>query len=272
MRQSRCRNLQLLLACSGRLFFLICPAGTQAAAQQQTGFLDRTVPLAGKPVRYQVYVPFDYPSRQDWPVILFLHGAGERGTDGLRQTQVGLGPAIRRSQDRFPAIVVMPQAPPESIWRGTVAEMSVAALEQTTKEFRVDRSRTYVVGLSMGGYGAWTLALKHPRRFAAIVAVCGGILPPGHLTELDAGLREKDPYAELARRLGGTPVWLFHGARDSLVPPEESRRIHKAFNKAGYKINYTEYPDVGHESWIPAFGDPMLWDWLFQQRRSGPDE
>ena len=250
------------------LFFLPLLAGSRAAGQQQTGFLDRTVLFGGKPARYQVYVPFDYTSKREWPVILFLHGAGERGTDGLLQTQVGLGAAIRKSPDRFPAIIVMPQAPPESIWRGTVAEMSLGALEQATKEFRGDRTRTYVVGLSMGGYGAWTLALKHPSKFAAIVAVCGGILPPSHFTQLDVALREKDPYAELARRLGGTPAWLFHGAQDSLAPPEESRRIHKAFNQASYKINYTEYPDVGHESWDPAFGDPMLWDWLFQQRRS----
>ena len=253
------------------LFLLTLLPGSLAAAQQQTGFLDRTVALGGKPVRYQVYVSFDYASKREWPVILFLHGAGERGTDGLRQTQVGLGAAIRKSPDRFPAIIVMPQAPPESIWRGRVAEMSLASLEQTTKEFRGDKTRTYVVGLSMGGYGAWTLALKHPSRFAAIVAVCGGILPPSHFTQLDAGLREKDPYGELARRLGGTPVWLFHGAQDSLVPPEESRRIHRAFNQAGYKINYTEYPDVGHESWDPAFGDRMLWDWWFEQRRSARD-
>ena len=251
------------------LFCLVMLAGSRAAAQQQTGFLDRTVEMGGKPVRYQVYVPFNYRSTREWPVILFLHGAGERGSDGLRQTQVGLGRAVRMTADRFPAIIVMPQAPADSIWRGTVADMSLAALERTIGEFKGDRSRTYIVGLSMGGYGAWTLALRDPRRFAAIVAVCGGILPPDHFTELEAGLREKDPYAELARRLGGTPVWLFHGARDSLVPPEESRRIHKAFNQAGYKINYTEYADVGHESWDPAFADPMLWDWLFRQRQAG---
>jgi predicted peptidase len=250
------------------LFLLTSFAGGPAAAQQQTGFLDRSVQLGGKPVRYQVYVPFDFTSKREWPVILFLHGAGERGADGVRQTQVGLATAIRQSRERFPAIIVMPQAPSESIWRGTVADMALAALEQATREFRGDRSRTYVVGLSMGGYGAWTLALRHPRKFAAIVAVCGGIVPPGHFTELDAGLREKDPYAELARRLGGMPVWLFHGAQDSVVPTDESRRIHKAFNQAGFKINYTEYPGVGHESWDHAFAEPMLWDWLFQQRRS----
>ena len=270
MRRSRCCGFQLLLACSASLLFLVAFAGTRAAAQE-TGFLDRTVGLAGKRVRYQVYVPFDYTRSRDWPVILFLHGAGERGTDGLRQTEVGLGAAIRRSRDRFPAIVVMPQAPPESIWRGRVAEMSLAALDQTTKEFRVDRSRIFLVGLSMGGYGAWTLGLKHPEKFAAIVAVCGGILPPSHLTALDVGLRETDPYGELAGRLGGTPVWLFHGAQDSVVPVEESRRIHKAFHQAGFRINYTEYPHLGHESWDAAFSDALLWDWLFRQRKSEKD-
>jgi predicted peptidase len=256
----------------GSLAFVITSlAAHTVAAQQPTGFLDRTVAFGGKPLRYQVYVPFEYASKREWPVILFLHGAGERGTDGLRQTQVGLGAAVRLWADRFPAIIVMPQSPPDSIWRGTVAEMALAALEQATREFRGDRRRTYVVGLSMGGYGAWTLALKHPTRFAALVAVCGGILPPGHFTQLDAGLKGKDPYAELARRLGGTPAWLFHGALDSLVPPDESRRIHQAFNRAGHTINYTEYPDVGHESWDPAFADSMLWNWLFQQRRSGTD-
>ena len=270
MRQNMPSVPQPVLAVGGSLMLLISLAGSRMAAQQQTGFLDRTVAMAGKPVRYQVYVPLEYRAGiGEWPVILFLHGAGERGSDGLRQTGIGLGAAIRHSPDRFPAIVVMPQAPPESIWRGTVADMSLAALEQTTKEFKVDRSRTYVVGLSMGGYGAWTVALKHPKKFAAIVAVCGGILPPSHFTELDAGLREKDPYAELARRLGGIPVWLFHGAQDSVVPAGESRRIHKAFHQAGFRVNYTEYPNVGHESWDAAFSDALLWDWLFQQRRSG---
>ena len=161
----------------------------------------------------------------------------------------------------------MPQAPPDSIWRGAVAEAAAAALEATVKEFRGDRRRIYLVGLSMGAYGSWTMALKRPRMFAAIVAVCGGLLPPTHFTELEVELRGSDRYAELARRLAHIPVWLFHGALDSLVPPVESRRIHSAFHNAGAKSNYTEYPDVGHESWDPAFADPMLWQWLFQQRR-----
>jgi predicted peptidase len=240
---------------------------TIAQAQQETGFLNRRVVLGGSTSRYQVYLPQDYTRAREWPVILFLHGAGERGTDGLRQTQTGLGTAVRLQPDRFPAVLVMPQAPPDSIWRGTVAEAAVAELETAIKEFRGDRRRIYLVGLSMGAYGSWTMALKRPRMFAALVGVCGGLLPPSHFTELEVELRESDRYAELARRLAHIPVWLFHGALDSLVLPAESRRIHAAFHKAGAKSNYTEYPDVGHESWDPAFADPMLWQWLFQQRR-----
>jgi predicted peptidase len=261
------RFLQLTCPARAGPAFLLASLVTPAAAQQETGFLNRRVTLGGSTLRYQVYVPHDYTRGREWPVILFLHGAGERGSDGLRQTQVGLGTAVRQQPDRFPALVVMPQAPPDSIWRGTVAEAAVAALEAAVKEFRGDRRRIYLIGLSMGAYGAWTMGLKRPRMFAAIVAVCGGLLPPAHFTELEVELRESDRYAELARRLAHIPVWLFHGALDSLVLPVESRRIHAAFHNAGAKSNYTEYPDVGHESWDPAFADPMLWQWLFRQRR-----
>ena len=238
------------------------------AAQQETGFLNRTVNIGGKPVRYQVYVPLDYTPAKNWPVILFLHGAGERGTDGLRQTQVGLGTAIRENARWFPAIVVLPQAPPGKIWGGDVGEWALAALEQSIGEFHGDRTRLYLTGISMGGYGAWTLALYHPKMFAAIVAVCGGVLPPTHFKQLGVPLSDPDPYAGVAQRLAGTPAWLFHGAADSVVPVTESRRVHGAFEKAGSPVNYTEYPGVGHNSWDPAFSDSKLWEWLFVQRRA----
>jgi len=237
-------------------------------AQQETGFLNRTVSIAGRSARYQVYVPFDYTPAKQWPAILFLHGAGERGTDGLRQTQVGLGTAIRQNARWFPAIVVLPQAPPDSIWGGSAGEGALAALEQSIREFHGDRTRLYLTGLSMGGYGVWKLAQRHPTMFAAIVAVCGGLLPPAHFKRLGVPLSDPDPYAGVAQRLAGTPAWLFHGAADSVVPVTESRRIHAAFEKAGSPVNYTEYPGVGHNSWDPAFSDSKLWEWLFVQRRA----
>src|SRR3989442_383349 len=134
------------------LFLLV---GIAASIQQvQTGFLDRNITVGGRAYHYQVYVPADYQTKPSWPAILFLHGAGERGNDGLLQTNVGLGPAIRQNPARYPAIVVFPQVPPDSQWVGTPADMAVAALQQTMREFHVDPSRVYLTGLSMGGHGS----------------------------------------------------------------------------------------------------------------------
>jgi predicted peptidase len=246
---------------------LLAPLIRPVEAQQETGFLNRVVSVSGRPVRYQVYVPVDFTPERRWPVILFLHGGAQRGTDGVRQTQTGLSTAVRQHPDWFPAIVVLPQAPEDSLWLGSVAETALAALEQSVTEFRGDRSRLYLTGLSLGGYGVWALALKRPTTFAAIVAVCGGLVRPRRFTQQDIGLQESDPYRELARRLTGTPVWLFHGALDSTVSPQESRRIYGAFRQAGSPVKYTEYPGIGHNSWDPAFSDLRLWRWLLQQRK-----
>jgi len=158
------------------LFLLF--AGPVQAQRVETGFLDRTVTLAGQSYRYQVYVPADYPTKATWPLILFLHGAGERGADGLLQTTVGLGPAIRRDAKRFLALVVFPQAPLDSQWVGMPAEMALAALAQTMLEFHVDRDRVYLTGLSMGGHATWCLAYRHLELFAAVVPICGWVPDP----------------------------------------------------------------------------------------------
>ncbi|CAN5223609.1 hypothetical protein BH23GEM2_BH23GEM2_20120 [soil metagenome] len=122
------------------------------AQQAETGFLNRTVTLSGVQHRYQVYVPAAYAgSDQRWPVILFLHGAGERGADGLRQTLVGLPAQIRESPSRYPALVVMPQVPEDSSWIGLYSDVAIAALDRTLAEFRADPDRVYLTGLSMGG-------------------------------------------------------------------------------------------------------------------------
>src|SRR2546426_2385957 len=152
------------------LFLLL---GIAASLQQvQTGFLDRNITVSGKSYHYQVYVPADYTAKPSWPAILFLHGAGERGDDGLLQTNVGLAPAIRQNPSRYPAIVVFPQVPRDSQWVGTPGEMAVAALQQTMREFHVDPTRVYLTGLSMGGHGTWYVAYRHPELFAAVGPVC----------------------------------------------------------------------------------------------------
>lgn len=241
------------------LFVLAAPS----AALAETGFLDRTVKVDGKDYAYQVYVPRK-PIAGPKPIILALHGAGERGSDGLLQTEVGLGGAIRRHPERWPAIAVFPQAPDGQLWLGGPAKVAMAALAAAEREFRTDPDRVYLVGLSMGGNGTWRLAYENPGRFAALVPVCGFA---GSFRGLPPVAAAPDPYAGLAQRIAGTPVWIVHGAVDSVVPVEESRKMFAALQAAGAQVTYKELPGVNHNSWDPGFADEALPAWLFQQRR-----
>ena len=241
----------------------------QGSARVQTGFLDRAVEISGKSFRYQVYVPIDFRSKKSWPVVLFLHGSGERGSDGLIQTNVGLPTAIRLNRSRFPFVVVIPQCSEDSTWSTPEMEaQAMAALEATIKEFHGDRTRVYLTGLSMGGYGAWQFAIDHPGRFAALVPICSGVLPPSDWMDLRVKLPAEskgDPYAEVARLVGKTPVWIFHGDADDSVPVEEARHMAAALKAAGANYKYTEYPGVGHNSWDKAYAEPDLVSWLLAQ-------
>ncbi len=247
-------------------------SSSASARKTDTGFLDRTITVAGESYRYQVYLPQAFDKHKAWPVILFLHGYGERGDDGLFQTDVGIGHAIRKSADRWPFIIVMPQCRAEdhTVWPDPAMEsQAMAALDASLKEFHGDRTRVYLTGISMGGFGTWDLAAKYPTRFAAFVPICGGIrahpaLPVLHVT-LAADAKITDPYAETAKRIGKTPVWIFHGADDPSVPVEESRKMAAALKAAGGNVKYTEYPGTGHPSWVKAYAEPGLTDWLLAQ-------
>ncbi len=256
---------------AGGLIMMLFNAAVTAAGGHATGFLDRTLTQDGRAHRYQVYVPPDFTPDRTWPVILFLHGSGERGDDGLRQTQVGLPAAIRWSRDRFAAIVVMPQLPAGCTWTGDMAEMALATLEAAVAEFHGDADRLYLTGLSLGGYGTWLLAAEHPGKFAAVAPVCGGVVPPPggatSVVQLPATVGLADPYAETARLVGATPTWIFHGADDTVIPVSESRRMAAALRAAGNEAHFTEYPGVGHGAWDPAYGDQDFWAWLFAQNR-----
>lgn len=237
----------------------------------ETGmFLQRSVRVGGVERRYGVFVPARRADGASLPTILFLHGTGERGDDGDKPTRVGIGPYLRRHAEDFPALVVFPQAPDGQDWNGTAAEIAFAALDAASAEFGGDARRTYLTGLSMGGYGTWELALMQPRRFAALVPVCGGLTAPRAERNLTVTpLRgEADPPTALAQRLKHVPTWIFHGAKDDVVPPRESRAVFAALKAAGGQVRYTEFPDANHNSWDPAYSEtPALWDWLFAQRR-----
>jgi len=245
-------------------------AALPARARVQTGFLDRTLTIVEHTYHYQVYVPADYHSKKSWPVILFLHGAGERGSDGLLQTDVGIGHAIRQNPSRFPFIVVFPQCPREKIWgEPDMQSLAMGALDAAITEFHADRARVYLTGLSMGGFGTWETAARNPGRFAAIAPVCGGVQPIKEWPQLRVILVDDpkitDPFAELASKIGKTPVWIFHGDADQAVPVEQSRQMAAALKTAGANVKYTEYPGVDHNSWGKAYAEADLVPWLLAQ-------
>lgn len=160
-------------------FLMVIVVAGPAAAKHETGFLDRSVVVKSVTYKYQVYVPENWTAARIWPVILFLHGSGEIGEDGLVQTEVGIGTAIRRDRSRFPAIIVMPQSHADVWWtEPSMMAVAMAALSAASKEFRGDPVHNYLSGLSMGGYGTWSIDGEYPGRFAALVSICGGILRP----------------------------------------------------------------------------------------------
>ncbi|MCS7310065.1 MAG: alpha/beta hydrolase-fold protein [Armatimonadetes bacterium] len=225
-------------------------AVVQANERVETGFLNRTYVQGNLSMPYVVYVPRDYTPSKQYPVILFLHGAGERGNDGLRQTQVGIGTAIRTYPERFPCLVVMPQCPADRWWRGEELEAAYQCLQQTMREFSCDPKRVYLTGLSMGGFGSWELLAKYPDTFAAAIPICGRGNPAD------------------AEKLKNIPLWVFHGEADTLVPPTFSREMVEALRKAGAtQVKYTELPGIGHNSWDPAYSSAEVIRWLLEQKK-----
>lgn len=268
---ARRRLLRGLALAGGAAVLSGCAGALPSPAPAPGGFVRREVMSNGRRHAYQVFVPSSAQPRP-LPVVLFLHGSGERGDDGEKQTQAGLGPYVRAHAADFPALVVFPQSPEGESWEGDTATMALAALDAATAEFDGDRDRTSLTGMSRGGYGTWSLALRETARFAALVPVCGGITAPGTRPDLDslyvgATHDAADPFAEAARRLRGIPSWIFHGALDDVVPPEQSRRMHAALRDAGADVRYTEFPDANHNSWDAAYRTEALWQWLFAQRR-----
>lgn len=263
-----------------RLFVLAMPAAllalgacTTATPRNAGGeFVKREVTVAGKTYGYQVFVPGRKSGGGQKPTILFLHGSGERGSDNELQATVGLPAYIRKHMDDFPAIVVIPQAPDNTEWTEDAGPIALAALDAASREFNGDAKRTYLTGLSMGGYGTWELALQQPTRFAALVPVCGGLTvdwtDQRPTMQAHSVTGAADPFTAAAQKLREVPVWIFHGAKDDAVPPAQSRRMYAALQAAQARdAHYTEFPDANHNSWDPAYATPELWTWLFKQHR-----
>lgn len=231
-----------------------------------TGFINKTVEVDGALHRYVAYVPREYTSDRAWPMIVFLHGAGERGSDGLVQSEVGIGTALRRYPGRYPAVVVMPQCPEDQLWHEAVPIIE-AAMARTREEYRIDDSRIYLTGLSMGGYGTWMWGATKADVFAALMPICGG----GTLDLLGHLLNDATPVPgtleERVKNLATVPIWAFHGATDSVVPPSESRDMVERVKAVGGDVRYTEFPDTDHDSWTQAYALEDAASWLFAQQK-----
>ena len=221
------------------------------ARAADAGFLDKTYTGPdGTEHKYVLFVPHDYKKGTPTPTILFLHGAGETKGGKKMPVEVGLGPAIKKREKSIPFLTIIPQAPVRG-WQadGQSAKMALGILGAVEKEYTVDPKRTYLTGLSMGGFGTWSLAAAHPEKWAAIVPICGR----GDTSKAD--------------KIKDVPVWCFHGDADTAVKVEGSRDMIAAIKKAGGSPKYTEYPKVGHDSWTRAYDTKELWAWLLEQKK-----
>jgi len=206
--------------------------------------LDRKFEKETGKLDYLLYLPEDYGKEDKaLPLVLFLHGAGDRIE---RLKRGGLPRSVeRKKESRF--ILVAPQCP----GRGWSVTALTALLDDIVAKYKVDKDRLYVTGLSMGGFGTWSLAAAHPDRFAAIVPICGGGNPRS------------------AGKLKDLPIWVFHGAKDTIVPPGRSEAMVKALQDAGSeKVEFTLYPNANHDSWTATYNNPEVWDWLLKQKRA----
>ena len=263
-------------ACAALPVLCIVFAG---AARVETGFLDRTIIIRGDTCRYEVYVPAGYSASKAWPLIVSLHGGGRQGTDGIQPTATDFASHIRNSRASVPAIVVFPQAQPNTRFMYPEMEnLVMAELRRTIAEYHVDTNRIYLQGNSMGGEGAYRIAYRWPRTFAALVVSSGPVRVdaqigfPQEIIDMDHNANPfsaaQDPYAALAAGIKHLPIWIVHGDSDQVIPIEESRRLVDALKREGAAVHYTEYPGSSHDGTAAtAYKDEALYTWLFAQHR-----
>lgn len=218
-------------------------------APSGTGFHLKTYKLStGESKKCSVFVPFNYDAKKKWPTIVFLQGIGEGGSDGIKNTTVGLGPAIAKAPQSFDFIAVFPQS--GGTWSSDGAgKMAIDCLDAASKEYSVDPSRVYLTGLSTGGYGVWKIGANYNSRFAALVPMCA--------------------YSgeDFAAQLTKTPIWAFHNSGDMFVFAGSTKSTVKKINELGGNAKQTIYGAIGHNCWGEAYSDPALFTWLRQQHK-----
>lgn len=236
-------------------FLALLAVPARAGAQNnkspaETGFVFRSITVDGREYKYAIYIPRDYDAARAWPVMVFLHGRGECGTDGSKPLAQGVGTAIMLRPERWPMVVLFPQKPTfDSQWEDHDAAV-MAMLDSAEREFNLDPKRRSLTGLSQGGHGAWAFAANHPDTWAAVAPICG----------------YGDPKA-IAEKVKDLPIWAFHGDADNVVPPKQTTEMIAAIEQAGGTPKMSIFPGVNHGSWDRAYRDEKLAEWLLEQKR-----
>jgi predicted peptidase len=200
-----------------------------------------------KEIRYLLYKPKEYTGDNPFPLMIFLHGAGERGDD-LEIIKLHGPPNLIDQGGEFPFIIASPQVAEGEWWSPSTV---IWVLQDVKSKLNVDSKRVYLTGLSMGGYGTWEIAIKHPQLFAAIAPICGGGIPGS------------------AERIKHIPTWVFHGVKDTIVPIERSEEMYEALKQFG-NIEFTVYPEADHDSWTETYENTKLYEWLLSRARGLP--
>jgi predicted peptidase len=260
MKFSILTSLKLLLTifCCGFIY--------SGYSQSSLFSFEKFISEKGDTLKYRELFP-DYDTIRKYPLVIFLHGSGERGNDNEAQLKWGVKNfATDQNMKLHPSFVIAPQCPENSNWANFSSnknssnillekspskpmELLIALIHEFIKKFPVDTNRIYITGLSMGGFGTFDAIERYPDLFAAAVPVCGG------------------GDASLAASIKNVPIWIFHGAEDAAVDPSFSLNMIEALRKVGAHPGYTQYPEVGHFSWIAAYSDPLMIEWLFRQHK-----
>lgn len=238
------KKISLLIA------FIVLLASHSSIAQIQHKVFTKTIHKKAT-INYALHLPEDYKkSKEDYPLIVFLHGAGERGNDLSKLTIHGPLRLINEGE-KIEAIILAPLCPKNKAWNNT-EDLNVL-INHISNKYKADESRIYLTGMSMGGHGTWNLALAYPDKFAAIAPICGFI---------------DWVFPRFVYKIKDVPTWVFHGEKDDIIPISHSERMVKALEKVDNNPKFTTYPNANHDSWTETYKNPEFYKWLFSQKKN----
>lgn len=236
------------------------------SAKDNAGAFQKKVYNSKGPLNYRLYTPENMDPNKKYPLIIFFHGAGSRGSDNIKQLTKGLMNILAYSKaSGNPVIIIAPQCPKDKRWvnipwktpectmpkdPSVPMKQVIELLKDTLEKLPVDKKRIYVTGLSMGGFATWDIVQRMPETFAAAIPICGG------------------GDAKMATVIKNVPIWIFHGGADTVVATKYSQDMEAALKRVGGKVKYTEYKGVGHDSWNRTYTDKEVLKWLFDQKKN----